>query len=89
LSERLNAPVLNNALVRTKKTRSLAHIGQKNRWKEVDEAFQCGIPINKETRHLLLVDDVITTGATLSACAKVLLKNSPLKLSIVSLACRL
>jgi len=76
-------------LIRVKRTQSLAQIGYDERWREVDQAFEFNKPLPKEMKHVLLVDDVITTGATLTACARALLKKNPLKLSIVSLACRL
>ena len=89
LSEKLNIPVMEKTLIRIKKTQSLAQVGYEERWREVDQAFESHLPLPQEMTHFLLVDDVITTGATLSACASALLKKKPLKLSIVSLACRL
>jgi len=71
------------------KTKPLAKINHDASWKEVDKAFTIKQSLPKSFEHLLLVDDVITNGATLNACARTLLKNSQIKLSIVSLACRL
>jgi len=89
LSKKLKAPLVEKTLIRVKKTQSLAHIGYDKRWREVDQAFDVCQSLPLEMKHILLVDDVITTGATLTACANALLKKNPLKLSIVSLACRL
>lgn len=89
LAKQLQIPLVNKSLKRVKKTKPLAKINHDARWKEVDEAFTIKQPLPKSFEHLLLVDDVITTGATLNACARTLLKNSQIKLSIVSLACRL
>lgn len=89
VAKQLQVPLVNNSLLRIKKTKPLARIDHDARWKEVDQAFAIKRQLPKSFEHLLLVDDVITTGATLNACARTLLKNSAVKLSIVSLACRL
>ena len=89
ISKTLKVPVMNHLLIRTKNTRALAQIGENERQEEVKGAFELSMNLNQVSLHLLLVDDVITTGATLTACAKVLLKNNTLKLSIAALACRL
>ena len=89
LAKQLQIPLVIKSLKRVKKTKPLAKINHDARWKEVDEAFTIKQPFPKSFELLLLVDDVITTGATLNACARTLLKNSQIKLSIVSLTCRL
>lgn len=63
-------------LIRKRRTASQGHLTKKERVKNVGNAFE--VPQNKkhyiQGRTILLVDDVYTTGATLSACAKTLLK---------------
>ena len=89
LAEKLKIPVYSHALKRIKNTTALAHLGEINRHKEVQNAFLRNPSFSSKPQHLLLIDDVFTTGATLAACAKALRKNSEIKLSIAVLACRL
>ena len=56
------------------------------RWKNVNEIFIVPFPEKLEQKHVLLVDDVITTGATIESCAEKLLAVSGLKISIASIA---
>ncbi len=63
----------------TKKTRFL-------RWKNVDSIFQLKDETTLMGKHILLVDDVITTGATLEACIQTLLKIPNVKVSVASIA---
>ena len=76
-----------NGLLRRRHTKAQSTQNRANRLSNLDEAFVATIPINGKS--VLLIDDVLTTGATLAACASVLLKNSGLKISIAVLACRL
>lgn len=57
-----------------------------NRWENVSEIFGLNETEDFSNKHILLVDDVITTGATIEACAKVL-KAKNMKVSVVTIAC--
>lgn len=56
------------------------------RWENVKTTFAVKEPTTFEGKHILLVDDVITTGATIEACATELLKIPNVKLSLLSIA---
>lgn len=74
-------------LLRVLGTRSQTRKGRMDRWVNVREAFQLAHADALRDRHLLLVDDVVTTGATLEACAHALSGVSGLKLSVLTCAC--
>jgi ComF family protein len=57
-----------------------------NRWKNVETIFQLKENHLLEGKHILLVDDVVTTGATLEACAQTLLQIQGVKVSIATIA---
>jgi predicted amidophosphoribosyltransferase len=52
----------------------------------MDGIFAIDDPSQLENKHLLLVDDVVTTGATLEACGSEMLKVNGTTLSIATLA---
>lgn len=56
------------------------------RWGNVDDVFSLADEKAAQNRHVLLVDDVITTGATLEACAHALLQASGARVSIATIA---
>ena len=56
------------------------------RWQNVGESFGLKSSDSLEGRHVLLLDDVITTGATIEACAQEILKIRDVRLSVASLA---
>ena len=56
------------------------------RWTNVEGIFHVADPETIRHRHILLVDDVITTGSTLESCANELLKTEGVKVSVVALA---
>lgn len=57
-----------------------------DRWKNVEEVFALRDSAHLEEKHLLLVDDVVTTGATLEACAAQLLKIPNVRVSVAAMA---
>jgi len=59
---------------------------REQRWANVESIFKIEKPENLNQKHILLIDDVITTGSTLEACAKTILENTTAKVSIASIA---
>ncbi len=58
-----------DALIRTRSTKSQTNLSRTNRWKNVSGAFEISGPLDLTNQRVLLVDDVLTTGATLTAAA--------------------
>lgn len=80
-------PIYDDIIIRSRHTASQTRKTRIERWQNMTGNFQL---INGEAitgKHLLLVDDVITTGATLEACGQVLLQVPGVKLSIATLCC--
>ncbi len=76
------------ALMRTRATLPQASLDRENRIANVRAAFGCRQPHLVRGRHVLLVDDVRTTGATLRACAVVLNNSGATRVSTLVLANR-
>ncbi len=86
LSESLGVPWEANTLVRAKATATQTRRGRWERWQNVEDIFEVAHPNQVEGKRILLVDDVVTTGSTLEACALVLQENHVQNLSIAVLA---
>jgi ComF family protein len=86
LSEALGCNHLKTAIVRKKATTTQTNKSRFERWINVDEVFQVNEPELLLNKNILLVDDVITTGATIEACAQEILKHTP-HLNVASIAC--
>ena len=76
-----------HALYRTFASETQTKKSRFNRWQNVKEIFALRDEEKLQGKHILLVDDVITTGATIEACAAMLLKIPEVKLSVVAMAC--
>jgi ComF family protein len=87
LSESMNKPLVTGNLVRVVHTATQTRKGRFERWENVSGIFKVSKPDLLTGKHILIVDDVITTGATLEACCEPLLKVPGLKVSIATIAC--
>lgn len=86
LSNKFNIPVLDNILTRESESESQTKKSRYARWKNVKNIFSITNKAAIENKHILLVDDTITTGATLEACIKELEKIPDIKVSILAIA---
>lgn len=86
LSEILEIPFYENILIKKGTTETQTHKGRIERWKNVKQLFEVNNQIAFENKHILLIDDVITTGATLEACATQLLLSENVKISVAVMA---
>lgn len=75
-----------NTLVRSVSNNTQTRKSVFDRWENVKDVFQVTSPEKIQGKHILLVDDVLTTGATLVSCATKLLESSDVKISIITLA---
>lgn len=73
-------------LVRTSFTETQTGKNRIERWENVDDIFQLTTPDKIEGKHVILVDDVVTTGATLEACANALFSKVNCAVSILTIA---
>ncbi len=73
-------------LVRNHYNASQTRMSRYKRWQNVEAIFRVVDPGALEHAHVLLVDDVITTGSTIEACANVLADIKGIRISIASLA---
>lgn len=81
----LNIPVLDNVIIRPQHTETQTKKGRIERWRNIEGKFFLANPDAIRHKHVLLVDDVITTGATLEASGHELLKAEGVRLSVATL----
>ncbi len=86
LGSAMNKPIRNDILVRAIHTKTQTRKNRFERWQNVDGIFELTKPEEALGKHILLIDDVVTTGATLEACAAAIKKCSDAKISIITLA---
>ena len=86
ISEIINKPVVRKNVIRKIFTETQTKKHRLERWKNVEGIFFVKDPEELEGKHILLVDDVITTGATIDACGSEILKIKNATLSVASFA---
>jgi ComF family protein len=82
----IRKPVLESAVIRMVYTETQTQRSRITRWENMEGVFKVVDPEALKNRHILLVDDIITTGATLEACGAEILKVEGSTLSIGALA---
>ncbi|HEY6977440.1 MAG TPA: phosphoribosyltransferase family protein [Chitinophagaceae bacterium] len=78
--------VQKNSIQRLVFTETQTHKNRIARWQTMEGVFETVDKRSLTNKHLLLVDDIVTTGATLEACGEKLLEVPGTKLSIVTVA---
>ncbi len=86
IAKALNVPYLDNVLIKTSTTKTQVFKKRIARWNNFEEVFTIKNLDLIKGKHILLVDDIITTGATMEACANVLNKAENIKISIATMA---
>ena len=81
-----NRPIDTTSVKRTRNTSSQTHRSRIERVENMMDVFAVRNPDALRGRHVLVVDDVITTGATTESCCKAILQVPGTKVSIVTLA---
>ncbi len=87
IASALQIPLSADNLVRDKFTPTQTRKNRFERWQNVEGIFRVDRPEEFAGRHMLVVDDVITTGSTLEAAVVALLEAGAGKVSIATLAC--
>ena len=86
ISQIMGIPLNTHALVRHRYTHQQSLQASTDREENVKDAFRLRRPEDFQGKHILLVDDVLTTGATLVSCCDALKKVNNLKISIATLS---
>ena len=85
VSESTGLPVVTNAVERVSFHGSQTQKSVAQRMENVKDAFRLMGKVDLSNRHILVVDDIVTSGATVCACVQPMLDTPGLKVSVLSL----
>ena len=86
LSQTTGIPVLKDCVVRNKSNETQTHKTRDERWRNVEGIFSLANPGLIKGKHILLIDDILTTGATLTNCAIAIKQGCNCRISVFTLA---
>ncbi len=87
MSQKLGIPLNLTAIYRNVYTNTQTRKGRFERWQNVESIFSLNQYEDLANKHVLVIDDVITTGSTIEACVNTLSHIENIKISIASIAC--
>ncbi|MDZ4957287.1 ComF family protein, partial [Clostridium perfringens] len=73
-------------IIKTKNTKEQKTLSKEERLKNIIGAFEVISDINIKNKNVILIDDVITTGATLLECEKLFIKNGACSIKMLTVA---
>lgn len=86
LSDQSGIPIDSQSLVRKQFLSTQTRKTRWERWENVESILELASPDAFEGKHILLIDDVVTTGATLEGCAGTIHKSCQARISVLTLA---
>jgi ComF family protein len=86
IAEVMGKPLDNSSVIRSVNSSTQTRKSRYERWLNVEGIFNIVDPLSLTGKHILLIDDVITTGATLESCATEILKVEGTRVSVAVLA---
>lgn len=88
MSQIWKIPIMDNAITRVSYSSTQTKKRRYERWENVNTIFELNEKKKEEikNKHILIIDDIVTTGATLEACVKEILKSENVKISIATIA---
>lgn len=85
ISDITGLPIMESLITRTSFKQSQTHMHRWQRNENVENSFSLASDVCLDGKHILIVDDIVTTGATITACAGEIQKRWKVKISVMSL----